>query len=72
MPKRRYTYRMNKQTFIKVATVVFTIVGVVHLYRAINGLPVVFDTWMVPVSLSWFAGLLALLLAYSGYRYWSK
>lgn len=63
---------MSKNNFVKIATVIFTIVGLVHLYRAINDLPVVFGGWMVPTSLSWFAGLLALLLAYSGYRYWSK
>lgn len=63
---------MNKQMFIKVATVIFTIVGVVHLYRAINDLPFVAAGWVVPVSLSWFAGLLALIMAYTGWRYWSK
>lgn len=63
---------MNKQTFIKVATVVFGIVGAVHLYRALNDYPLLFNTWVVPVSLSWFAGLLALLLAYSGWRFWNK
>jgi hypothetical protein len=63
---------MNKQTFIKVVTVIFTIIGIVHLYRALNALPVVFNTWMVPVELSWVAGVVALLLAYSGYRHWSK
>ena len=63
---------MNKQTFIKIATAVFAIVGVVHIYRAINGLPFVVAGWVVPVSLSWVAGLLALVLAYSGYRYWKK
>jgi hypothetical protein len=63
---------MNKQTFIKIATVIFAIVGVVHIYRAINDLPFVVAGWIVPVSLSWFAGLLALVLAYSGYRYWKK
>lgn len=63
---------MNKQAFIKTTTVVFTIVGLVHLYRAFNDLPVIFNTTVVPVSLSWFVGLLALLLAYTGYRFWNK
>lgn len=63
---------MNKQTFIKIATVIFAIVGVVHIYRAMSDLPFVVAGWVVPVSLSWFAGLLALILAYSGYRYWKK
>lgn len=70
--KRDYTYAMNKQMFIKVATVVFTIVAAVHLYRAFNDLPVLFNTWVVPASLSWFVGLFAGLLAYSGYRFWNK
>lgn len=63
---------MNKQMFIKAATVVFSIVGVVHLYRAFNDYPVLFNTWIVPSSFSWFVGILALVLAYSGYRYWNK
>lgn len=63
---------MQKQMFIKIATVVFSIAGVVHLYRAFNDYPVLFNTWMVPTSLSWFIGLLALVLAYSGYRLWHK
>jgi len=63
---------MTKNNFVKVATIIFTIVGAVHLYRAVSDLPLVMGGWMIPVSLSWFAGLLALLMAYSGYRYWSK
>lgn len=70
--KWRYYIPMKKGMFIKAATVVFSIVGVVHLYRAINDLPVLFNTWLVPVSLSWFVALLALLLAYSGFRFWNK
>jgi len=61
---------MNTQTFVRVATCIFTIVGVVHLYRAFNGWPILINTWAVPTELSWAAGIVALALAYAGYRHW--
>ena len=61
---------MNKITFVRVATVVFTIVGLVHLYRALYALPVNLMGWVIPVEVSWVAGLVALFLGYSGYKYW--
>ncbi|MSR70679.1 hypothetical protein EXS62_01430 [Candidatus Kaiserbacteria bacterium] len=61
---------MNKQTFVQVATVVFTLVGLVHLYRALNALPVNLMGWAVPVELSWAVGLVALFLGYTGYKHW--
>ncbi|OGC80599.1 hypothetical protein A2943_00975 [Candidatus Adlerbacteria bacterium RIFCSPLOWO2_01_FULL_51_16] len=61
---------MSKTIFVQVATVVFIIVGLVHLYRAFNGLPVDLMGWMVPVGVSWVVGVAALFLAYSGYRHW--
>ncbi len=59
---------MNKQTFVQTAAVIFTIVGLVHLYRAINQLPLNVGDYSVPVVLSWIAGAVALFLAYTGYR----
>ncbi|MDB5225496.1 MAG: hypothetical protein JWL87_448 [Candidatus Adlerbacteria bacterium] len=61
---------MNKTFFIKVATCIFTLVGLVHLYRALNDLPFVVAGWAVPVDLSWAAGVVLLLLAWTGYRHW--
>ncbi len=63
---------MTKNNFVKVATVVFAVAGVVHVYRAVNDYALIMNTWVVPVSLSWFLGLLGLVMAYSGYRYWNK
>jgi hypothetical protein len=60
---------MNKQTFVRVATGIFTIVGLVHLYRAFNDLPLMFGTTVVPVELSWAAGVVLLLLAWVGYKH---
>ncbi len=61
---------MNKTTFVRVATVVFVVVGLGHLYRALYALPVSFDGWAVPVELSWAVGLVALFLGYMGYKHW--
>ncbi|MDO8518181.1 MAG: hypothetical protein Q7S26_02745 [bacterium] len=60
---------MNHKTFMHVATVVFSIGGVVHLYRAAYGLPFNLAGWEVPVLLSWIAGLFALFMAYTGYKH---
>ena len=61
---------MNKTLFVRVATVFFTIAGLVHLYRALNALPVNLMGWAVPVEVSWVVGLVALFLGYSGYKHW--
>lgn len=61
---------MSKTIFVRAATVIFTIFGLVHLYRALNALPVNLMGWAMPVELSWVIGLVALFLAYSGYKHW--
>lgn len=61
---------MSKTTFVQVATVIFSIVGLVHLYRAFYALPVNFMGWQVPVELSWIVGIVLLFLGWSGYRHW--
>ena len=68
--KRDYTYDMTKQMFVQVATVIFGIVGLVHLYRAFSDMPLLIGTSVIPVAVSWVAGVAALFLAYSGYRHW--
>lgn len=61
---------MSKTNFVQVATVLFTIVGVGHIYRAFNVLPVNLMGWDVPVAVSWVAGIVAFFLAYTGYKHW--
>ena len=61
---------LHKTAFVQWATVIFTIVGLAHLYRAINNLPVNLMGWDVPVIVSWVVGIVALYLAYSGYQHW--
>ena len=60
---------MNKQTFVRVAMVIFGVVGLVHLYRAFNDMPLLIGTTAVPVELSWAVGVVLLLLAWVGYKH---
>ena len=68
--KQIYNRAMSNTNFVRVSTVIFSIAGIVHLYRAFNALPVNLMGWDVPVAVSWVAGIVALLLAYSGYKHW--
>ncbi len=61
---------MNKATFVRCAAVIFSFVGLVHLYRALANLPLNVLGWQVPVVWSWVIGLVALFLGYSGWKHW--
>ena len=63
--------RMSKTNFVRVATVVFIVVGLGHLYRVISGLPVNIMGWDVPMAVSWVAVVAAAVLVWSGYKHWS-
>ncbi|MEK7480115.1 MAG: hypothetical protein AAB665_02380 [Patescibacteria group bacterium] len=58
---------MNK-TFIKLATIIFAILGVIHLIRGFVGLPLTLGSWQAPIYVSYLESLLFLVLAYWGYR----
>ncbi len=53
---------------MSVTMFIFLVVGVVHLWRAINNLPLTIGDTSIPVVASWIAGVVALYLAYSGYK----
>ena len=61
---------MDKTNFVRVATVLFTILGVAHLVRAILNLPVEIGGWYVPVPLSWIAAGILAVLSFIGYLNW--
>ena len=48
---------------------IFLVVGVVHLYRAFNNLPVMFGDMAIPVWASWVGGAAGLFLAYTAYKH---
>ncbi len=59
---------MSHSTYMKVTGVIFLIIAVVHLYRAIYGLPVVIGEFSVPVAASWVAVVVAGFLSYRGLK----
>ncbi len=58
---------MNKNTYFKVTAIIFSIIGLAHLYRAIVGVPVTIGAVSIPVYLSWIGVIVAAFLAYQGY-----
>ena len=59
---------MNRNTYLSVSATVFTIVVLVHLYRAISGLPLMLGNTPIPLWVSWLAVLGIGYLAISGFK----
>ena len=59
---------MNQKTYNLVTGVVFLIIALLHLFRAILGWQAVIGTFVLPIWISWFGLLLAGYLAYQGLR----
>jgi hypothetical protein len=59
---------MGNLSFNRVAAVVFAVVAVGHLYRAVSGLPFQFGSVAVPIWVSCAGALVAGLLSVWGFR----
>lgn len=59
---------MNRKTFSTVVGIIFSVIAVLHLLRAILGWNAVIGTFSVPMWLSWVAVVVAAYLAYSALR----
>jgi hypothetical protein len=59
---------MNPRSYLSVAGTIFLIIAVAHFFRIINSWEVNFNTWSVPMWLSWVALLLGGYLAFQGLR----
>ena len=59
---------MNNTTFTQLAIMLFALVGLGHLFRALFNLPINLMGWDIPTWLSWILGVVFLWLAYSGYK----
>ncbi len=57
---------MNAKSFALLAAVIFAIVAVLHLIRAIAGWPVSIDMISVPIWVSWVACAITAVLAWVG------
>lgn len=59
---------LKHKDYMSVSMFIFLVIGVVHLWRAFNQLPVNIGDTAIPVAVSWVAGVVGLYLAYSAYK----
>ncbi|HEV8239870.1 MAG TPA: hypothetical protein VGS57_10930 [Thermoanaerobaculia bacterium] len=59
---------MNARTYCTLSAVVFAVVALAHLVRAVQGTAVVIGSWQTPVAISWLAVVVAGGLAVWGFR----
>ena len=65
---RKREVNMTSRNFSLTAAIIFTIIALVQLARAIFGWPVTIDTYAVPLWLSWVAFIVAGGLSYFGWK----
>ncbi|MEX2029041.1 MAG: hypothetical protein WD963_00995 [Candidatus Paceibacterota bacterium] len=61
---------MDKTGFIRIATIVFAIVGIIHLFRGFMGVPLTLGNWQAPLYISFIESFVFFIFAYLGYRQW--
>jgi len=59
---------MNQKPYLLLSAVIFGLVGIMHLLRAINGWIFQIGDWSAPATISWAAGAVAILLSIWGFR----
>jgi hypothetical protein len=59
---------MKHNDYMSVSMFIFLVIGVGHLWRAFQALPVSIGDTSIPVGVSWIAGVVGLYLAYSAYK----
>ncbi|MES2223490.1 MAG: hypothetical protein V4469_00995 [Patescibacteria group bacterium] len=57
---------MTKTTYLTIVSIIFFIVGVVHIIRIINGAAINIEGFEVPMIASWIGAIVALFLSYQG------
>ena len=58
---------MTKNNFVSVGSVIFLIIGVLHVLRLLYGWQAQIGDFVVPMWVSWAAVIIAFYLAYQGY-----
>ena len=59
--------KMTKSNFVLIDSVMFTLLGLAHLVRALMGWEITVGSYVVPVWLSWVSILIALYLGVQGF-----
>ncbi len=58
---------MNQKTLTRITGIIFAVIGVLHLLRAVFGWQAVIGSVTIPMWLSWVALAVAAYLAYSAF-----
>lgn len=67
-PFLRYYIMLERKNFLAVSGVIFALVALVHLYRAVMGFDAVIAGFSVPVWLSWVALIIAAFLSWNAFK----
>lgn len=59
---------MNQKSFSTIVGVVFSLIAILHLLRAVYGWEAVIGGWAMPLWASWVALVAALYFAYTSFR----
>lgn len=59
---------MNQSTFLKTAGIIFLVVALLHLWRAISGMDLMLGDTLIPMWLSWIVVIALGFLSYQGLR----
>ncbi len=65
-------HTMTNQNFFRITTIIFSIVGLVHLARILIGFPIMIGNFDHPMWLSWIEMLIAFYLSYKGFWFGKK
>ncbi|HBX58616.1 MAG TPA: hypothetical protein DEG18_03340 [Candidatus Yanofskybacteria bacterium] len=61
---------MTKLYYIRLTTITFAVLGIIHLFKGITGVPLTLNSWQAPICVSYVESLLFLSFAYLGFRQW--
>ena len=63
---------MKTKIFLVIVSIIFLIIGILHLTRAILQWPASINNFDLPIWLSYISAVIAIFLAYSGFRLINK
>jgi len=63
---------MKRNNYILISGLIFLIIGIVHLWRAINNWEVFVENWVIPGWVSWIAGVILIVMVAWAFNEYKK
>ena len=63
---------MKKEGYVLTSGLIFLIVGIAHLWRAINNWEVFVENWVIPGWVSWIAGVILIVMVIWAFNEYKK